>query len=127
MTCIFNRTVSKAKALAQEYGFDYAPLTSESLSKLELYSSLIIQTTSMGLAVGEKEISDETNDPIYFYNFKGYESVYDIIYHPQVTPILNRAQMAGCKTSNGFDMLKYQGYKQFELFTGVKYEDTKSE
>ena len=125
--CIFNRTLSKAKSLAQEYGFDYAPLTSESLHKLEIYSSLIIQTTSIGLGVGEKEISGPKNDPIYFYNFKGYESVYDIIYHPQVTPILNRAQMAGCKTSNGYDMLKYQGYKQFELFTGVKYEEPKSE
>ena len=81
----------------------------------------------MGLAVGEKEISDSKNDPLYFYNFKGYENVYDIIYHPQVTPILNRAQMAGCKTANGFDMLKYQGYKQFELFTGVKYENIDSE
>ena len=125
--CIFNRTVSKAKSLAQEYGFAYAPLSIESLPKLEMYSSLIIQTTSMGLAVGEREISDEKNDPLHFYNFKGYENVYDIIYHPQVTPILNRAQMAGCKTANGFDMLKYQGYKQFELFTGVKYENTDSE
>ena len=125
--CIFNRTVSKAKSLAQEYGFAYAPLSIESLPKLEMYSSLIIQTTSIGLAVGEREISDEKNDPLHFYNFKGYENVYDIIYHPQVTPILNRAQMAGCKTANGFDMLKYQGYKQFELFTGVKYENTDSE
>ena len=125
--CIFNRTVPKAKSLAQEYGFAYAPLSIESLPKLEMYSSLIIQTTSMGLAVGEREISDEKNDPLYFYNFKGYENVYDVIYHPQVTPILNRAQMAGCKTANGFDMLKYQGYKQFELFTGVKYENTDSE
>ena len=125
--CIFNRTVSKAKSLAQEYGFAYAPLSIESLPKLEMYASLIIQTTSIGLAVGEKEISDEKNDPLYFYNFKGYENVYDVIYHPQVTPILNRAQMAGCKTANGFDMLKYQGYKQFELFTGVKYENTDSE
>lgn len=122
--CIFNRTLSKAKSLAQEYGFDYAPLSSESLSKLELYSSLIIQSTSIGLGVGEKEISTPENDPLSFYNFKGYEYVYDVIYHPQVTPILNRAQMSGCKTINGFNMLKYQGYKQFELFTGVKYEDS---
>ena len=48
--------------------------------------------------------------------------VYDIIYKPEETPIMLRAKAAGCKVENGYSMLKYQGYKQFSLFTGVEYE-----
>ena len=52
----------------------------------------------------------------------GNEAVYDIIYKPEETPIMLRAKAAGCKVENGYSMLKYQGYKQFSLFTGVEYE-----
>ena len=51
-----------------------------------------------------------------------YSGVYDIIYKPEETPIMLRAKAAGCKVENGYSMLKYQGYKQFSLFTGVEYE-----
>ncbi len=47
--------------------------------------------------------------------------LFDIIYVPEVTPVMERAARAGCKVCNGYSMLKYQGYEQFELFTGVQY------
>ena len=49
--------------------------------------------------------------------------VFDIVYVPEITPIMARAEKAGCRVCNGFNMLKYQGYKQFELFTGENYEE----
>ena len=122
--CIFNRTVSKAKALAENFGFKYASLDIENKDLIERYSDVIIQTTSIGMGVAPGTIFDEENqvDPIPFYTFHGHETVYDIIYKPEETPIMLRAKAAGCKVENGYSMLKYQGYKQFSLFTGVEYE-----
>lgn len=118
--CVFNRTLSKAREIAEKYGFEYASLGPESNVKLEKYSDIIVQTTSKGM--GATQPASEANDPIYFYDFRGTEMLYDIVYAPPVTPVMERAQIAGCKTANGMSMLKYQGYEQFKLFTGEDYE-----
>ena len=122
--CVFNRTLEKAKLIAEKYGFDYATLGPESQEKLKKYSQLIIQTTSKGMGI--KEPSNAENDPIWFYAFTGKEIVCDIIYEPEVTPVMARADAAGCKVSNGLSMLKYQAESQFELFKGV-YTNAESE
>lgn len=119
--CVFNRTFLSAKMLADEYGFKYALLWPESVKLLQKYSDLIIQTTSVGLGVGENESSTAQNDPLYFYPFSGHEKVYDVIYEPQKTPVLVRAQRAGCEICNGENMLKYQGYEQFKIYTGKEF------
>jgi 3-dehydroquinate dehydratase/shikimate dehydrogenase len=116
--CIFNRTVAKARALGKKYGFEYSALGSESISLLKKYSEIIIQTTSKGM--GSTEESNESNDPLWFYDFYGEEMIYDIVYEPDVTPIMARAKKAGCKVRNGYSMLKYQGEEQFRLFTSEK-------
>lgn len=118
--CIFNRTLSKAKALAEQYGFRYALLIPENLRLLEEYSSIIIQTTSKGM--GCQPPSTQESDPIYSYEFTGKEKVFDVIYTPEITPLMARAQESGCEVCNGYKMLRYQGEKQFELFTGIQAE-----
>lgn len=118
--CIFNRTLANARFLAGKYRFKYAVLGMESQKLLEEYSWLIIQTTPVGMGAGE---TDDSADPLIFYGFAGNEQVYDIIYNPEKTPLLRRAEQAGCRICNGYSMLKYQAYKQFELFTGVPYEN----
>ncbi len=121
--CIFNRTVSKAKDLAEKYGFEYAGLptdpSDDSLKLARKYNNIIIQTTSKGM--GCRGPSTVENDPWFYYKFTGKEIVFDIIYVPETTPIMSRALEAGCRICNGYDMLCYQGYEQFELFTGKKY------
>lgn len=131
--CIFNRTVSKARRIAEQFGFKYAPLEPASNDILEVYSDLIIQTTSVGFNYKKEALlenayenywtedyaenrSTPENDPIYFYKFRGHEAVYDIIYHPERTPLLERAENAGCRVSNGHSMLEFQAAKQFEIF-----------
>ena len=115
--CIFNRTFAKAKILAERLGFKYASLGLESMGILREYSQIIIQTTSIGM--GAEGESDERNDPLWFYDFSGEEMLYDIIYRPEITPIMARAAKSGCKTQNGYTMLKYQGEEQFRLFKSV--------
>ncbi len=112
--CIFNRTLPKAKMLAEKFGFEYASLGFESIEILREYSQIIVQTTSMGM--GSTEESNANNDPIWFYDFSGEEMLYDIVYKPAVTPIMARAEKSGCKVENGLTMLQYQGEEQFRLF-----------
>lgn len=118
--CIFNRTVEKAKDLAAIYGFEYAPLIEKSVLTLEKYSDIIVQTTNVGM--NSTDESNKQNDPIWFYDFNGHEKLFDIVYTPEVTPVMKRAKDAGCKICNGLLMLRYQGYAQFEYFTGKKHE-----
>lgn len=117
--CVFNRTVGKAKALAEKYDFEYGPLSPESGKLLRKYSDVIIQTTSKGMHCHESSTAE--NDPLFFYEFSGKEILFDIVYMPEVTPVMARAKAAGCHVCNGFYMLRYQGYKQFELYTGENY------
>ncbi|MCR4939826.1 MAG: type I 3-dehydroquinate dehydratase [Treponemataceae bacterium] len=137
--CVFNRTLSKAKRIAEQYGFKYAALEPGAIDLLELYSDLIIQTTSVGqnykkdLQAGKQAESyqpydyqeirnNPENDPIYFYKFRGHEAVYDVIYNPSKTPLLERAENAGCRVANGYTLLEFQAVRQFELYTGKTKE-----
>lgn len=118
--CIFNRTIENAAILAEKYGFSYCQLDKHCAGKLDEYSTLIIQTTSVGM--NSDGLSNEENDPIYFYDFRGNELLFDLIYVPEVTPVMKRAALAGCQVCNGYKMLEYQAYEQFKLFTGKDYE-----
>ncbi len=118
--CIFDRTLSKAKSLAERYGFLHATLGIESLKTLERHSEIIIQTTSLGQ--DSTQTSSRENNPIWFYQFKGHEKLFDIIITSGSTPIMKSAMEVGCMASNGMPMLKYQAYQQFKYFTGQEYE-----
>lgn len=118
--CIFNRTLSKAKLLAKKYCFRFAPLSPDSLSALQKFSDVIIQTTNVGMNADAESCKE--NDPIYYYGFSGDEKIFDLIYTPEKTPLMKKAEKAGCKISNGFSMLRYQAEKQAELFQGIKNE-----
>ncbi|MDR3276743.1 MAG: type I 3-dehydroquinate dehydratase [Treponema sp.] len=109
---ILNRTDVRAKRLAQSYGFDWGALDSEGLERMEHYRDIIIQTSSLGMAPHIE------GDPLPEYNFKGSETVMDLIYNPERTRFLCRAEQAGCRVLNGDDMLFRQAAHQYRLFTG---------
>lgn len=44
--------------------------------------------------------------------------VYDLIYNPEKTALLLSAERAGARTSNGLEMLLYQGMLSFSIWTG---------
>ena len=43
--------------------------------------------------------------------------IYDLIYNPQETPLLNFSQKKGCHTINGMKMLVAQGAKSLSYWT----------
>ncbi len=107
--CVFNRTVAKAKALADEFGFASAPLGPESADVLAEYADIVVQCASPGRDIARF-------DPLSFYEFTGRESVYDLVYEPDVTPTMARARAAGCRAENGLSMLAAQAREQRRLY-----------
>lgn len=115
--CILNRTPSKAAELARSFDCEWGELAPSSTTLIESYNDLIFQTSSVGMH------PNEDADPIEFYDFRGHEAVVDAVYAPEVTRLLTRARDAGCRTVGGKSMLFGQAYRQFLLFTGVKYPE----
>lgn len=112
--CVFNRSKLKAEELAEKYGFSACPLLNndETYEKLRKFSSLIINCTTLGTG------KNSDRDPISFYSFTGTEKVFDLIYEPERTKLLQRAKKAGCRISNGYRMLEIQAMEQSKLFMG---------
>jgi len=115
---VLNRTLQRAKDLADAFGCKASELNRETAELIEGYNDLIVQTTSVGMH------PDLTGDPIPFYDFRGTEIVYDIVYNPPATPILERARKAGCRLIYGKEMLISQAEHQFKLFTGQNYPNS---
>ncbi|MDR2490319.1 MAG: type I 3-dehydroquinate dehydratase [Spirochaetaceae bacterium] len=109
---ILNRTLSNAKTLASRYGFQWGGLDESGVKMALRYNDIIIQSTSAGME------GSPQSDPFPLYDFSGHEIVYDIVYKPQRTEFLKRAEKAGCKVSNGMDMLDRQAAAQHQLFFG---------
>ncbi len=109
---IYNRTVSRAEALAEIMGCHSGSL--KDFTSLEPGSfDIIVQTTSSGM-----EGAQGPDNPIPDYEFQGNELLYDIIYTPPVTPVMDKAAKAGCRVLGGWAMLVEQAKEQFRLFTG---------
>lgn len=105
---IVNRTAEKARLLAQEAGAQWVGL--DAVSSIPESYKLVVQSTSVGMS------PDTDADPLPQYRFRGDEMVYDIIYTPERSRFLQRAERAGCRTISGKGMLEAQAELQFELF-----------
>ena len=112
---ILNRTPARAHALAEPYHFAWGGLDSQGAGLMEKYSNIIIQTSTVGMepAVGM--------DPIEFYKFSGRETVMDLIYKPVKSRCLKRAEEAGCRILNGYDMLLRQAQLQYAYYMNKEF------
>jgi shikimate dehydrogenase len=115
---IFNRNQNRLNSvidLGQKLGLNCMPFNLEdtvNLCEISKKSGLIINTTSIGLG-GEKS-------PIKSGFLSKRTTVFDIIYKPINTDLIENAKMAGARIIFGYEMLLFQGYKAFEIWTGLK-------
>ncbi|MBR2076127.1 MAG: shikimate dehydrogenase [Exiguobacterium sp.] len=109
---IVNRTMERAKALADTFGVVYTTFDELNLSRYDV----IIQTTSVGM--------DERSTPLSLEGLRQNTVVCDIIYRPLVTPMLQEAKRRGAKIVTGVAMFVGQGALSFEKWTGVKPDET---
>lgn len=109
---IFNRSLDKAKALAEEFGF--IPLSLSSIDDLD--AQVIINATSVGM------YPNDTESPLQKKVLKAGMTVMDIVYRPLKTKLLRDAEEQGCQTINGLEMLARQGAAQLQIWTGKRAE-----
>ncbi len=113
---VANRNPQRAQRLASEMGAAFVALSAADLPRqVARYCDLIVQATSVGMHAGA------AHDPIAAVPLGGHEIVYDIVYTPPNTPLIQRARQAGCQVVTGGEMLLGQAYEQFRLFTGVEF------
>jgi len=96
---IFVRDVSKVDAPCE-------PLDSASFSGYDL----VVNATPAAPA---------TQDQL-----RGARWVYDLVYNPIETKLLDDAREAGCQTLGGLEMLVAQAKIQFEMWTGKRPSET---
>lgn len=111
---IANRDTVRARALAK-IGTDLG-LKCETipLGKVQVISSdcdLVINSTTLGM---NNEASIIDSDHI-----KKGSIVYDIVYRPVVTDLIENAKFAQATVVYGYEMLIEQGAKAFEIWTGL--------
>lgn len=105
---IFNRTLSRAENLADEFNCRAAPLK----DLPDTTAKLLINCTSVGMYPN----IDETPVPQEY--LKKDMVVFDTIYNPAQTLLLKQAKKAGAKTIDGISMFVNQALAQFKFFTG---------
>jgi 3-dehydroquinate dehydratase/shikimate dehydrogenase len=112
---VLNRTTERARALAAIFAAQAGGMDVAGFQAARGYSDLIVQTTSAGMTPREDE------DPAPGLGFRAGQVVYELVYAPEETPFVRRAQEAGSKVIYGRQMLMAQAMHQFKLFTGKEY------
>ncbi len=117
---IANRTEARAIQLARRLHavlpgqrFSVIPLTREALATAARSHSLLVNTTSVGMwpHVDASPWPEEVE-------FGTIQVVYDVIYRPRETRLLQQARAAGCQAIDGLGMLVHQGAEAWRLWTG---------
>lgn len=122
---IANRTFEKAEALVREIAPSYLddklegqaarlralPLETAALASEVDGVDLIVNTTSVGLAPGDPS-------PLAAHLIRPHHLIYDTIYSPARTPLLEAAGETGARGANGLSMLLHQGVLSLELWLG---------
>lgn len=103
------RKLQKAKQLADDFFVDVLPWDERDMLKADL----LLNATPLGMS-GEHAQKSAFSEVRQLSSFK---VVYDLIYNPLVTPVLQLAQEAGCQTIDGLNMFLQQAAEQFKLWT----------
>jgi shikimate dehydrogenase len=106
---VYNRTVSKAAALGDEFSCRHAGL--DELGDME--AQVVINCTSIGMH------PDVDDSPVPAECFREGMAVFDTVYNPLETKLLREAAAAGAKTVNGAEMFVRQAMAQYKIFIGA--------
>lgn len=106
--------LSDAEVMKQTYGraTQVHTVSLYSLPSLESFQ-ILINTTPVGMWPDD---SKSPLTPILLETLPSGAIVYDLVYRPPQTMLLQQAAALGLRTVNGLDMLLYQGVCSFELW-----------
>jgi shikimate dehydrogenase len=112
---IANRTYSKSlelSKLADLNGLTCSVSMIEEAKVMAKRFDLIVNATSVGLQSNESILDSEDID--------GSSTIYDLVYRPVTTKLIENAREKGAKVIYGYEMLLEQGAQAFEIWTGLK-------
>jgi shikimate dehydrogenase len=112
---IANRDVERAKELAKigsGLGLKCETISLDRAQTVSPDSDLVVNATSLGM----------NNEPsvIDYDHIKKGSVVYDIVYRPVTTSLIENAKYAEANVVYGYEMLVEQGAKAFEIWTGIQ-------
>ena len=116
---LYNRTLSRAKTLADEFGPNVTAYQMDEVDKGLLNANLFVNTSSLGMhgsSVPELDFSAMADGAI----------ATDIVYHPLKTKFLQNAERYGVEIADGFGMLLHQAVPGFEYWFGTRPSVTKT-
>ena len=105
---VYGRTVGKAERLATDFCCHARPWDHRGGAS----GDVLINATSIGMW------PESDASPMEPEHLKGYHTVFDLVYRPMSTRLLQDAAQAGALTIGGLDMFVRQAAMQFELWTG---------
>jgi shikimate dehydrogenase len=111
---IANRSQKKAEELARigsSMGLECSFIDLYNIQEVAAKSHLIVNATPLGTNNEDSMIDHE--------HIKKDAIVYDIVYKPVTTNLLENAKYAGAQIVYGYEMLLEQGAKAFEIWTGI--------
>jgi shikimate dehydrogenase len=116
---IWNRTRSRAEALARELGARVAEPTSPNRRLPATSFGLIVNATSVGLPAGEQADALKAL-PLDADSFTERQIVVDMVYGPAETELTRVARARGAATVDGREVLVRQGAASFRIWTEVE-------
>jgi 3-dehydroquinate dehydratase/shikimate dehydrogenase len=112
---VYNRTFERAAALAAEFNGRSGKVVAARIEKLcDSCCEIFINTTSVGM----HPMVDASPIDGLGVTFDSKTLVFDAIYNPMRTRLLQVAETAGAKTIGGVEMFVRQAAGQFEAWTG---------
>jgi shikimate dehydrogenase len=105
---ILNRTPAKAKELAERLGCAWGgPGDFDAIRP-----DVVVNSTPLGMRPGDLM-------PVREDQLRKEMTVFDLVYTPPVTPLIEAARRTGCTTITGTEMFIGQAREQFYLFFGI--------
>jgi len=118
---IFNRTFARAELLVQDFQkrypktiFQAYPFDPGIAGEIK-QAAMLINTSSVGMKSNDPAIA--LIDPNWLHENL---FVYDVVYNPAETPLLQQAKARGLTYCNGLDMLIYQGLESLKIWLGAE-------
>jgi len=110
---ILNRTPANAQVLSERFGCKWAEWDAFD----SLHPDLVVNATPLGM-------QPDTRSPLREEQIAPDMTVYDLVYTPPVTPLIEAARKKGCRTILGTEMFIQQAREQFYLIFGIDVPDS---
>jgi shikimate dehydrogenase len=105
---ILNRTPENAQKLAERFGCKWG--TWDEFDRIK--PDLVVNATPLGM-------QPDTRNPLREDQLHKDMTVFDLVYTPPRTPLIEAARAKGCATISGLEMFIEQAREQFYLFFGI--------